>query len=710
MFVNKPSQKFLINGLLFILLALIAINITFIYVSNEHTFYAWDSSNYQRLTIAKSIDFRESPIKALFKTWQSTGRDYSDVPTLLLAPFILTFGDSRLVYILSIALVYLLPFVLVIGAIATKLIPSYPFAVYWSTALFTLLTPMVWIPTLRGYPDVGSALLIALAILVYLQNLQLKHRWQIALIGFFIATAILFRRHFVYDGIAFFVSVALQTLITYATQMRQRSPEALRNLVASSMRIGWTVSTTLITLAVLGLPFLKRVLNNNFRLLYASFEVTVNEGIRYYGDYYGWLTLVLAGLGFAAGIQNRVVVRPVATFIILFSSFSFIQWVFNVKQLGIHYSLHFTLLVVLGLVVFGWTAWITPNRKTRILVLGSGVIYVILNLVIGLSSVNLLNNTPLSQLFSIHKPPLKLAEYDKIARLVTYLRNTTNSQEPIYIEGSSHSLSISIIQEAEHTLYPGKEKLNILDSPRVDSRDSYPLEKLLQAQYVVFATPYQQSRVPANKRRVIKVVANAFTKDWEIAQDFTRLPVEFDLVEGAVVNVYKRSRPTSIETALHTLIDIHNYIGIRPGGQSNWISLSEVPGHKIQLQLRTQKMYPQDLLQTINPEASATSFLYIGKLSKQVRIIGKITYTDNGCAGASLRFDTTNQQGEVIDTAKLAHYPTDAPDFMLPLRAQNAAYLLFHISSNDKNDLNRNCLVTIEPLSIEDNHSVSSAK
>ena len=740
MFTPKARQGLLINGGLFVLLVLAIITVTSIYVSSEHTFYWWDYNLYQDLTKTKAIDFRESPIKALYYTWRSTGADYSEIPTLLLVPFIFIFGDSRLVYILSIALVYLLPFTLVVGMITTRLIPFRPSTVFWSTVLLTLLTPVTWVPTLRGYVDAGAALLIALAILVYLQDPKLKNRWQIVLIGFFIAVAMLFRRHFVYDGIAFFGAMVLQTLITYITQVRQRSRETWRNLFNSSVRIGCTIAVSLITLVVLGLPFIKRVLTTNFSQLYASFEVSPGEGLRYYGTSYGWIACIVAGLGFAGGIQNRVLVRPVAVFIILFGSFSLMQWVFKVKQLAVHYTLHFTPFVVLGLVAFGWTAWLTLKPRTRRLVLSASGIYLILNAVMGLAFVDVLNNTPLrptrfgitqapditgtklSEIFSANYPPLKHADYSEVARLVSYLRSMTSGKEPIYTVAASSVLNYSLLRNAELTLHPNsKERLQILGVPDIDTRDKYPLEGLLQAQYVLVANPFQYNVRP-DQQKVVKVVVDAFNQNWEIAHDFVRLPEQFTLSKGTVVDIYKRSRSTSLATTLHTLKEMRTYLDLRPGGQLDWLNISEVPGHEIwkfPKQLRdlyslvketsNQEIWqlPKQLrdfyhLSTQDDGVSTTSFLYLEALPDEVKINGNLKFINKKCNSTLLRFDAINSEGEIINTVKLTHQTTDSPQFRLPLKTHDAAYLLFNISINDgKNDSINHCLVRIDPLFVE---------
>ena len=709
-------QRSLVNVSLFVLLVLFVIIVTYVYVSSEHTFYAWDYAGYQKLTRATATAFIESPnnvlltaIKTLYQAWRSTAEEFGDIiPTLPLLPFFLTFGDSRLVYILSIALVYLLPFALVLGAIAAKMIPLYPRSVYWSTALLTLLTPVAWAPTLRGLPDTGGALLMALAVLVYLQDLQLKHRRQIVLIGFFIAAAILFRRHFIYGSVAFFGAIILHTLLTAATGVQSRPKEARRELFKIGVRIGWMAAASLIALAVLGLPFIIRIATTNFNLRYTSYQVPFGEGLRYYGLAYGWVAWILVGLGFAVGIRTRVLNRPVATFIVLFGSESLLLWVLFAKQPNIHYTLHFTLFVVLGMAAFGWTAGRMLKASPRTLTLTISGIYLILNALVGLGSFDIVNNTfrptefrmsysgdiavtKLSGLFSANYPPLKRADYDEIVRLAKYL-HTVAPAKPIYFAASSELFNSSTVDAAYTTLHEQKP-LNILPSQHVDSADSYPLESLLQAQYVVLATPLQH-HLRVQEQDVVKVVVDAFTKNWEIAQDFTRLPVQFALANGAVVDIYKRSRSTSLETALRTFTAMKNYIGTLPS-QLNWISLTEVPGHKIS----HRPIRGSYFLETINQQAPATSFLYINTLPEQVRITGKLTHSGKSCGGASLRFDTINEQGSIINTTNFLHYPKNASEFTLPLQTKNSAYILFNISVDDKSS--NHCSVTIEPLNVE---------
>ena len=568
-------RRLVVDGGVFVLLALITMIIPLIYVPNERFFYFWDLALYENMTSAKAIEFSQSPLKAMYRVIRFIGNNYNEIFTIPLIPFVLIFGDTRLVYVTSTALVDLLPFALVLGAIAVKLIPFYPRPLFWSAVLLTLLTPTVWGPTLKGWPDAGGASLIALAVWLYLQDITLKRWWQIVLIGFFIATAMLFRRHFAYAGVAFFVSMMLQALIASSARALQRPREALRNLFVSVVRICLTIAASLITLAVVGWPFLYNLLTRDYGV-HASYVLPFDKNLWFYASRYGLAACVLAVLGLAVGLRTRLLVRPVATFIILFGSFSLIQWLFIVRQLGDQYTFHFTFFIVLGLTALGWKAWIMPRGRERALVVSAAVLYLVINTMNGLTPAHIPKNYAVRRFFSATYSPLVRPDYEEVVRLIQHLRSIAPRKEPIYVAASSELLNWDILRNAERILF-GRDFtiLNIPYTPEVDSRDFYPqaLERLLEAQYVLVATPFQH-HLRAEEQDVVKVVFVAFTENWEIAQDFTPLPEQFFLAKGVVVNVYKRAHATSLERALRTLQAMERFIGHVPPSERSTGSFS----------------------------------------------------------------------------------------------------------------------------------------
>lgn len=550
-------------------LLVIAIALVILYVSTEQTFYWWDYSTYQRLLDETASAFRASPLRALISTWRSTGSDYSQYPTLLLLPLRFAFGDSRLVYILSVSLVYFVPFALALAAIATQLIPTAkPEHVRWTTGLMTLATPIAWAPILRGYVDIGVALLMALAVYVYLQDVRLKSRRQSVAIGVLLGCAPLFRRHYAYAVIAFLAALSLQALVDAGSQWRQSPQQARRELINRGLHIGLIVTVSLATIVLLGKHFILRILHNDFSSLYASYEVSLDQGLRYYGFSFGWVACLIAALGYAIGLKTRILSSSAVRFIVSFYGILFLLWVIKVKQVGVHYTTHFAPLIILGLVTFGWTIWLTL-KKNRRLALGIFVTYLAINLIIGLAPVSGLDRTflrptrfgmsvlpdntgtPISELFSANNAPLRRTDYNEVARLNRYLVSLTPAQEPIYIGGSSALFNGGMIANTDQILHH-KQTLNLLPVEDIDSRDRYPIEQLLQADYVVVAEPFQYHLRPTDQD-VVKVVNEVFANRWQIAQDFERLPEAFQLANGVTVNVYKRQRSTSYQPLLAPL-------------------------------------------------------------------------------------------------------------------------------------------------------------
>jgi len=689
-------QRFPANFGLFALLVLMTATITLIYVSSEHTFYWWDFLNYHAGATDIAIAFRESPHKAIQQVYKSIAGNYNRLFTLPLLPFLLAFGNSRLVYILSLALVYLLPFSLALGAIATKLIPRYPRAVFWLTALLTLLTPTVWASTLRGYPDTGGALLIALAVLVYLQDVKLKQWWQIPLIGFLLAAAILFRRHFAYAVIAFLGAITLCFLIVFWVEVRLHRRRAWQRLLKNGVRVSLIAATSFATLVTCAWEFTYRALTIDYKTLYAAWSLPFREILQRYASFYGWATWMLVLLGFAAGILTRRLALPSTIFILLSGIISLIEWLVILRYGYVHYTLHVTPLVVLEIVAFIGTAWDTLKGKIRTLMLCAAGVYLVCNIVIGLTPMGAFNNS-VRPLFAASYPPLVRKDYDEILRLVEYLRQLTPDREPIYVVAASNLFNLTVVTSADQTLHgQAGRRLNILSIPQVDSRDYYPLNPLLQAQYVVIPTPFQhilptdEQVLRTGEQDVVRVVFDAFNQNWEIAQDFKQLPVEFVLDKGVKVSVYQRIRPTSLETSVRTLSAMQQQIGERPSGQSDWITLSQsLPITAIGKNSGDRNSTPRKV----------KSFLYLGALSEKVEVTGAITFLNDQCTSASLKLAMLNQAGDIANFTEVEDL-NNSSRFKLSIKGQNAAYLLLDVLSGNKNDLVDSCRIEINSLTL----------
>ncbi|MGV0027901.1 hypothetical protein [Phormidesmis priestleyi] len=695
-------------GLLAVLLGA-TIVVVLAYVQSEHTFYWWDYTTYSRILDRKFAEFHTSPLQALRTTWRSAGSDYSDYPILLLLPFRWAFGNARSVYILSIALVYLLPFVWVLGTIATQLIPAAPAkTIRWLTALMAIATPVFWAPTLRGYVDVGGALLMALATSIYLRDVTLRSRWQIVAIGVLIGFAPLFRRHYAYAGIVFFVAMILQTIIPlWGENVRL----ALRTIVQKGLRIGGVAIVSLTTLLIFGKHFISVVLHNDFSSLYTAYEVSLSQGLQYYGISYGWVVWFLAALGFTIGFKKRFFSHSAVSFILLFYGLLLLLWVNKVRQVGVHYTTHFTALIILGLVALSWAIF---QSRFRLISLGLLGVFLCANFWIGLAPVDALDRTPfrptrmsmsllpevvgtqISELFAANNPPLRRSDYDEFAHLVQTLRQLAPQKQPIYIGGASAILNSNLMGFAEEALYR-ERSLNLLVTEDVDSRDRYPIPQLLQADYLAIATPFQHQIRPTDQK-VVKVVGDIFDQRWPLSEDFTKLPQTFQLSNNVTVNLYQRTQSTSLSTVLDALDRMKSAIEPRPGQQLDWITTDKTPGFDLWREKGVNSLRSR-------PNAtSSTTFLWINPLSDRLNVSGRITYEDPQCLGIELEVSAIEATAKPIQTLKLDHSPASPAEFSLPLSSKNADYLTLELRPKSLVPSNlKRCIVNISPLQVSSN-------
>ena len=716
---SKLPRKFLIDGFFLFLLVLVTVAVTSIYVSREHTFYWWDYAGYNTATVNTANLFRDSPYQAWRGVIESLSKEKNLLISLPLVPFILLFGESRLSYILSVSLIYVLPFRLLLGAISAKLIPVYSRRVFWSTVLLSLLIPMSWIPTLRGYLDTGGCVFVALAIWVYLQDVKLKSWWKIPLIGFLLAAAILWRRHFAYSAIAFFGAATLQAFIEFIVLIYRREtglssskdkkvavPFLYRCLCESGIKLGLIAATSLTILMLVAGDFTRSALTVDYRNLYVAWSLPVNDILTRYADFYGLGTWLLVLIGFSAGILTRILVPAAAIFVSLFGVLSLIEWLLVLRYGYLHYTIHITPIALLGISTFFWTTWLTLKGKARYFMLGAAGLYLVFNAAVGLIPLKI----DWSRLFMANFPPLVRSDYDEVVKLVEFLRKLAPNQEPIYIVGASNNFNANILRQANRKLNPpeGWWKLNTIGRPQIDSRDTYPLPELLQSQYAVVAVPFQQvlptdeQVLRSHEQDVVKVVYDAFTQNWEIARDFQLLPEQFKLENGVTLSVYRRVRATDTATAVRTLDAMQRQIVDRPGTQLDWISLHQsiYTSANYSVSQGSDNLYNIVTHPINNSKKLDTSFLYLGSISDKAKVTGKLNLPNKQCPGIALRLTLWDKQGKLVDSAEMAYSQKSAIGLNLLVEGKNPIYLLLEVLSSSKQDLTNQCQLEINNLAV----------
>jgi hypothetical protein len=673
------------------------------FVGGERFFYYWDFAAYQDIALRTADTFRTlGLVDAFYTVYLSTADDYNAIFAIPLLPFLSLLGETRVTYILGLTLLYQVPFLLALGGIAAKLVPSSSRAVFWCTVVVGFVTPMAWVPTLRGFPDVGAAALIALATRLYVEDPHVIRRSHVAVIGVLLALAILFRRHFLFAVIAFLVAMVLLALVRVSGRAAGRDArDAARELARGLARIGFVGTVTCATLAVFGHHFLMRIWTHDFATLYTGYQVPPSQVLVWYVKPYGVAVCLAACIGFVFAVRGRIVDRAATTFVAVFSVVLVVMWLVMVRQLGEQYTLHFTPPIVLGCSLLVWSLTRAASHLVGPPALLTTTACLLCNLFFGLSAhPKVYHPSPFRAAFAANWPPLRRTDYDDMRRLIESLQERAGPDETVLVAASSHTINPDLLAHAAQSQFGrAGSLLKVLRTPALDSGDVYPLELLLQADYVVLVHPFQHHLQP-EEQRVVKVVLDLFDEGRDFAQDFEPLPGVYRLEDEAVATVRRRIRPTSDAVALRTLRYVREGVRRKPGMQSDWMVLSEL------YPSLTRRAGPDSWTLLTHPtkrnEMPEARWLYIHETEDDVRVTGRVHMIYGVCPGITLAFFAADEAGSVTPLGEVSRRQEDDGAFALDLKPGRGRWLVLRAMSPPWRDSIHACLTWLEDVRVTD--------
>jgi hypothetical protein len=694
---SAGDSPLLVHAVLALAVLAVILFVTDIYVSSEHIIYWSDYAGYQEITFNIASQFQESAFAGIKAIVLSRGSEYNGFFTLPLLPFALIWGTSRLNFELSLAIVFLLPFALVIGLVATKLIPHKPPFVFWTAATLVLILPTTWIPTLRGYPDTGAAVLVWIAVAIYLEDSERERLWHLFAIGALLAASMIFRRHFAYAATAFLGAMAVHSGLT--GWIRSEPGRKVHELGRRAGRFAVTIGAGGLFIVVVDRPFVIRTLTTNYDALYAPYMNAPAVFLQWLSAEYGWLAWSFALGGIIVGQCYRTVRSSAATFLMLFAAISLAQWTLAVRQVGIHYTLHFTPFIILGLAVLGWSLWMEGSWWIRVTTLCLAAVYLALNVVEGFTSVDVHIPPIIRPVFAAREAPLERNDYSAVAHLVTYVRQVARHQEPIYVAASSPTLNPSLLINAERAVYGWDHaRLTVLYTPQVDTRDSLPLQTLVEAQYVMVARPVQV-HLTIQDQRVVQVVVDIFVHHRAIARDFRLLPRTFTLAPRVAVTIYQRVRPTSLRTALETLRLMERYLPTLPGGQGDWTVISQ--GQPSAVEKSGDGSYLVETDPALRVTSAPLRLLYLRPLPPRFRIAGAIHFSSSPCAAATVHLARVTSHIGFVTIGAVRLRPTGSSVFSWRRVGEQTDKLLLQVTSMTGLGRRRDCSFSVEGLHVE---------
>lgn len=671
--------------------------LTYWYVSSERTFYYWDRATYRDIALSLFSVASQSIPAALQSVYQSFRNDYNAIFAIPLAPFLRIFGVSRMAFEQALAFIYLVPYSLALGLVATAVLSAPRRAVFWTTAFLTLLIPVSWIPILRGYPDAGAAMLMALAVWLFIR--QPRSGWiQAAAIGVLLSLAILFRRHFAFDVIAFFSAMLFQRSWGWYTASRAAGRIDWRHALSAVLEIAVVGVAVLAVLFLLGRPFLERSLGTNYLALYDSFARPVPDVLAWFSGAFGVLTWSIGLLGYALGLYFRTVRSERIRFLLVYAVVAAALWLFWVRESGYHYTLHMSMLVIPGWAIAGWTIYLRAARRWRVPLLGGLLSSLIVTMVLTLAPVSLPTTGALAALLPRNYAPEVLASYQGVEQLIRYLRTETTPGAPVYVLNANTLLNNDLARIAEPTLFGDhNRKLYFLVVPTSDSRDQYPLVGLLQAKYLVLAEGHRRNHQVLDHNKVTTLVADLFTGGWGVARAFERLPARFPLGKRAEASIHARVRQNTLAEMLETLRFFQDNMPKRPGRQLAWLPLMPDPSISISNKPGGYNI----VLSPTSADPAAYRLLYIDNVPATGVVRGSLTASRGECPDLTFQVSTVDAGDGVTlqQQATLARRGTQPLD--LAFTAHSARALLLEITPLVPAGAAKDCAIGMTGIRVE---------
>jgi len=217
--LRRPDKATLLVIGAFLAIAVLGNGFAAYFVSQEHYVYFWDYSGYWISSRDLSASLLRDPVAALRDVISSIrSSDYNLLPVLPLASFYWLFGASRLTYILAITNVALLPSAFVLGVVAQRLLrtrsgssPAPPLVL---AAASVLTLHYMWVPVLRGLPDVLGVLVIgAILLLHFAKPLPQQSLGRLVMTGLLLCLLVLIRRWYAFWVVAFFPALAVAQVL-----------------------------------------------------------------------------------------------------------------------------------------------------------------------------------------------------------------------------------------------------------------------------------------------------------------------------------------------------------------------------------------------------------------------------------------------------------------------------------------------------------------
>ena len=503
----KPWQiNIIVFGIIAIVLNLLAV----IYISQSHDIYYWSNADYW--SMARNIASGGLG-DGLWRTIYNSvvNNEFNYIPALPSALFARLFGQSRMVFILSLVNYYLLPANIIIYLLAKKLGK----APLISTLIVIFTMPITVYLTLNGFTEMGGLVISLLCFYLYFNNN--KKLWRYILIGVLLAALMIWNNWFIFFGVSFITAMIADAII-FRKQRWQMSLVTLLSMVV------------VVALFFQGFLF-KRLISTYGN---GAFDFQPMTNLKLITRYFGLIALVLLAI-------NSIIIairhKEKRTFFV-WMQILVCYITFTATQT--HGQGHL-LMYVPGLAVLAILS-VKYIRKEQVLL---GIIALALVHTVNIfipraqpQSIAEIKRLALVPDFSM-RPHTRDSAYD-ILTLKTTLDNIIPEGEYLGVLSYSDILNSEMLKNAEPSLNIKQYRVNYIantipyfDVPDVD------ISPLCNANYMLVVFPAQTVRAD---QRILETAVDSFASWSDIACAYEEMYEYETVIDGASVKLFHRIR------------------------------------------------------------------------------------------------------------------------------------------------------------------------
>lgn len=511
-FELKPWMK---TGLFLLAWAVALVCIAVIYIAKSRYIYFWDDATYWY----SSRSIANGSLSGHFwkSVYESIGNmDYNCVAALLSALFAKIFGGSRLAFVTGIFVLYLVPSVVMIYALAKKL-GSKP---YLTVSLIMLLCPAITGLALLGFVDIGGMLICLVCYYLYFTaDGQKQSIIKSIAIGALLVLMMLWRRYYAFFAVSFITAMIADVIL-----FKKKWYCAAAAILTAGLIITFFFR-----------DFLVNILLADYGTAYSGYKYDLATDFKIITRYFGIALLLFLAVGSVLLNVKKQEMRPIILWLqIIACAAMFMATQTHGQQ---HLFLYMPSVIVLLILII-------KNINDKWIITGVCALAAINTLNVCIPRVQPQNIKEISHYAIIPDfsalPRIRDDAYD-ILELKNKLDTIIGEGEKLGVFASSLTFNEDILKNSAPSLNAGETRTDyILPLPMVDSRDT-DLSDIYGVNYMLVAYP-AQTHLAEGMQTIITEGVNSFTHMTDFAAAFEAVSECEMRIGGMDVKLYRRAR------------------------------------------------------------------------------------------------------------------------------------------------------------------------